>query len=402
MHDLHELTPTKFAPTQEEIARRLAAVAARAAVQGMQALVVLEPANIYYLSGFRTTLYTRFMAVALRTDAPEAAMLIATSVDRPLALEPIWFPSLLDRTEIYYLGAPEHGPLVNAPGPLLDQIVRDGERVGVDLAGASYGHVQLLLERYPAMHLGDATGVLHAIRRVKSAGELAALRAANAVAVQAMAQVPALLRVGLSEIALATALEGIAREGGADGFAYPTLIGFGAKSLAPHAPPTTRSLRRDEMVTIAFGPTIAGYCADLVRTFFYGTPPAIAVESGQRCTEIQAAALQTVRAGARAADVMRAARAVITRYYPDAPLTGSAGHSLGLTIHETPTLIAGNDLPLEAEMVLAIEPRQPAAAMAGVGLYRHCDVVRVLEDGYELLTPLDRGLVVAPIHEGAA
>ncbi len=391
----------EFAPTKAEIAGRLAAVAARAADQGMQALVVLEPANIYYLSGFRTTLYTRFMAVALRTDAPAAAMLIATSVDRPLALEPFWFPSLLDRTEIYYLGAPEGGTLVNNPGPLLDQIVHDGDVVGIDLAGASYGHVQLLLARHPMLHLRDATNVLHAVRRVKSAGELAALRAANALAVRAMARVPALLHTGLSEIELAAALDGTAREGGADGFAYPTLIGFGPKSLAPHAPPTKRRLERDAMVTIAFGPTVAGYCADLVRTFFHGIPPPVAVQSGERCVEVQAAALKAVRAGARAGDLMRAARAVITRYDPDAPASGSAGHSLGLTIHETPTLTADNDLRLEAGMVLAIEPRQPAAAMDGVGLYRHCDVVQVTTDGYDLLTPLDRGLVVAPISSGS-
>jgi len=155
------------------------------------------------------------------------------------------------------------------------------------------------------------------------------------------------------------------------------------------------------MVTIAFGPTVAGYCADLVRTFFHGIPPPVAVQSGERCVEVQAAALKAVRAGARAGDLMRAARAVITRYDPDAPASGSAGHSLGLTIHETPTLTADNDLRLEAGMVLAIEPRQPAAAMDGVGLYRHCDVVQVTTDGYDLLTPLDRGLVVAPISSGS-
>ncbi len=50
-------------------------------------------------------------------------------------------------------------------------------------------------------------------------------------------------------------------------------------------------------------------------------------------------------------------------------------------------------------MVLAIEPGAPAHAMAGIGLYRHCDVVRVTEEGYELLTPLDRGLIVVPVKE---
>lgn len=94
------MSTADLAPDRAEIARRLAAAARQAAGQGLDALVVLEPANVYYLSGFRTTLHTRFTAVALRAEAPEQALLIAPSVDRRLALEPIWSPSLLARTEI--------------------------------------------------------------------------------------------------------------------------------------------------------------------------------------------------------------------------------------------------------------------------------------------------------------
>lgn len=384
----------RFTPTREEIAGRVARVAEEGAAQGLDALVILEPANIFYLSGFRTTLYTRFMAVAFRTSAPHDALLIATNVDQQLALEPVWYPSLLPRTEVYYLGAPAGGALIDSPGPLLDTVVRDGDRVGVDLAGASYGHVDLLRTRYSNLSLADATPLLHAARRVKSSLELDALRAANGAASDVLAHVPGWLREGLAERELGALLDDAARDAGADGAAYPTLIGFGPKSLAPHAPPTDRRLRRDEMVTIAFGPTLAGYCADIVRTWYFGDPPPVAVEQARICTKVQAAALGVIRAGARAGDVMLAARDVVLRHEPNAPNAGSAGHSLGLTIHETPTLVAGNDLTLEADMVLGIEPRQPGSAMPGVGLFRQCDVVRVTASGYELLTPLHRGLVI--------
>lgn len=378
----------------EEIYRRLADVAAQAASQGIDALVLVDPANVYYLSGFRTTLHTRFTAVALRSSAPDSAMLIAPSVDRRLALDPIWFPSLLKQTEIYYEGAPEDGPLANNPGALLDRVIQPGDTIGVDLALASYGQVQMLKERYPDATLADATDILHDVRRIKSDGEIAVLKTANEVAIAALSKVPSLLRAGMTEIDLATQIDSIARKHGADGFAYPTLIGFGPKSLAPHAPPTSRTLEPDQIVTIAFGPTVQGYCADIVRTFFYGNPPELAVESGRNCVEIQAAALNAVKAGARAGDLMQAARAVIQRLYPDAPAFGRAGHSLGLTIHETPSLTPDNDLPLGVNMVLGVEPGAPPFAMDGIGLYRHCDVVRVTNDGYELLTPFERGLIV--------
>lgn len=392
-----EATAT-LAPTKDEIYRRLDTVARLAAEQRIDSLVVLEPAHIFYLSGFRTTLYTRFMGVALRTSAPREAMLIATAVDRTLAFEPVWFPSLLDRTEIYHRGAPAASGLISEPGPLLAQVIESGDIVGIDLHGASYGNVQLVLDCQPGLQMRDATGILHAARGVKSDVEVAAMRRANAIAVEVLGQVPTLLRDGLTEAELAASLDSAARLAGSDGFAYPTLIGFGPKSLAAHAPPTERALRRDEIVTIAFGPMAAGYCADIVRTFYYGTPPEKAVRSGERGVAIQAAALEKIRAGVPISDLVQAAGEATMGFYPDVQAR-SAGHSLGLTVHEEPSLLPGNRTPLETNMILAIEPGAPAHAMAGIGLYRHCDVVRVTEEGYELLTPLDRGLIVVPAKE---
>jgi Xaa-Pro dipeptidase len=385
------------APEQAEITTRVATVAGLAAASGIDALVILEPANVYYISGFRTTLHTRYTAVALRTAQPEEATLIAPGVDRKLALEPVWFPSLLPNTKIYYEGAPAGGSVINAPGPLLAEIIRDGDTIGVDLAGASYGQEQMLNTLFPQATIVDATPLLHEARRVKSRFEIETLRRANAIAVEVFGLVPGWLKPGLTEIDLACKMDTAALTRGADDFGYPTLVGFGPKSLAPHAPPLAHPLAPNQIVTIAFGPAVAGYCADIVRTFFYGTPPAIAVENGERTIAIQAAAIGAVRAGARAGDLMLAAREVVLQFAPDAPAQGRAGHSVGLTIHETPSLTADNDMLLAVDMVLAIEPGAPGALMDGIGLYRHCDVVRVTEDGHELLTPLARGLQIVPV-----
>jgi Xaa-Pro aminopeptidase len=387
-------------PTKAEIASRLAKVAALAKEQGIDSVVVLEPAHIFYLSGFRTTLYTRFMGVALRTSAPQEAMLIATAVDKRLTEQPVWYPSLLGRTEIYYRGAPPESGLIADPGELIDQIVQPGDTVGIDLHGASYGNVEMILGRHSGLKLRDATPILFAARSIKSPSEIAAMTLANQIAVDTLGMVPSLLHTGMTERELGAALDGAAKMAGSDGSAYPTLIGFGPKSLAPHAPPTAKALEPNSIVCIAYGPMAGGYCADIVRTFYYGTPPEQAVQSGERGVEIQAAALAQIRAGTRAGDLAGAAGEVVHRYYPNAPQTANAGHSLGLTVHEEPSLLASNDQPLEVDMVVAIEPGAPAHAMEGIGLYRHCDVVRITNDGYDLLTPLDRGLIVVPLNEG--
>lgn len=387
-------------PSREEIFRRLSSIAGRAQSNGIDVLIIVDPVNVYYLSGFRTTLHTRFTAVALRTAESASATLIAPSIDRLLALEPHWYPSLLDHTEIYYEGALPGGPLPPDPFSFIDMLVRDGDVIGVDLEGALYSQVQSITSRYPSAQLRDTTGILHAVRRIKSSWELDVLRRANGIAGEALSQVPGWLREGIAEVELASRLDDAARERGSDGMAYPTLIGFGRKSLAPHAAPTGRRLEQDQIVTIAFGPSLAGYCADIVRTFFFGIPPTVALESSRNTVAIQKAALEAIRPGARAGETMIVANRIIGQLYPDAPQAGRAGHSVGLTVHETPSLTPDNDTLLEPNMVLAIEPRPPAAAMTEIGLYRHCDVVRVTQDGYELLSPLDRGLLVVRASGG--
>ncbi len=390
----------ELGPSREEIFRRLSSVAEKARSVGVDILIVVDPANVYYLSGFRTTLHTRFTAVALRTEEPASATLVAPSVDRLLALEPHWYPSRLDHTEIYYEGATAGGPLPPDPFSFIDVLVRHDDVIGIDLEGALYSQVQSITSRYSSAQLRDTTGILHAVRLAKSTWELDILRRANLIAAEALTQVPGWLREGITEVELASRLDDAARARGADGQAYPTLIGFGRKSLAPHAAPTGRRLERNQIVTIAFGPSLAGYCADIVRTFFFGSPPSVALDVSRNTVTIQRAALEAIRPGVRAGETMMAANRLIGQLYPGAPQAGRAGHSLGLTIHETPSLTPDNDTLLEPNMVLAIEPRPPAAAMTGIGLYRHCDVVRVIEDGYELLSPLERGLLVVRASGG--
>ncbi len=68
------------------------------------------------------------------------------------------------------------------------------------------------------------------------------------------------------------------------------------------------------------------------------------------------------------------------------------GHSVGLTVHETPRIVTGVDSVLSEGMVMAVEP---GLIVPGFGAFWHCDVVVVQNTGLELLTQGLRGIVVA-------
>jgi Xaa-Pro aminopeptidase len=100
--------------------------------------------------------------------------------------------------------------------------------------------------------------------------------------------------------------------------------------------------------------------------------------------EAQEAGVATVRAGVTASEVDEAARSVLRKSGLDKWFTHSTGHGVGLEIHEGPRLAAKQNQPLEAGMVVTIEPGIYMPGKFGVRIE---DMVLVTTTGGEVLTP---------------
>ena len=107
--------------------------------------------------------------------------------------------------------------------------------------------------------------------------------------------------------------------------------------------------------------------------------------------EAQQAAISVVRPGVTAAEIDRAARAVLRKRKLARYFTHSTGHGLGLEIHELPRLAAGQTQKLEPGMVITIEPGAYVAGKWGVRIE---DVAVVTSSGCEVLMPTDKELVI--------
>ena len=90
--------------------RRVSLLASKV-TPGVHAVLLTRPENIYYFTGFRTTLYTRFTAALLRMDQPFDPVLVVATIDRRLIEDRVWSPPWLSR--IAYHG-PEPQPLVDS------------------------------------------------------------------------------------------------------------------------------------------------------------------------------------------------------------------------------------------------------------------------------------------------
>ncbi len=231
--------------------------------------------------------------------------------------------------------------------------------------------------------LKPASGLVSGLRTRKEPQELAQMRKAAILASEVIDHAIRLLKPGLREIELAAEIEYQMRKRGASGPAFESIVAFGERAALPHARPTSKQLRKNELVVLDLGAILGHYCSDITRTVYVGTAPKRVKEWYKAVLEAQGAAIAAVRSGASCGDVDAAARTTLGGYKLDKYFVHSTGHGLGLEVHEDPRVARGQKVQLEPGTVVTIEP---GVYVPGVGGIRIEDDVAVHEDRSEILT----------------
>ena len=177
---------------------------------------------------------------------------------------------------------------------------------------------------------------------------------------------------------------------GAFGPAFETIVAFGERSALPHARPSGRRLRKNELVVLDLGAILHHYCCDLTRTVYVGRAPARIRGWYQAVLEAQSAARHALRAGVTGSQVDEAARNVLRKHRLDRFFTHSTGHGLGLEVHEDPRLAAGQKQKLQTSNVVTLEP---GVYVEGVGGIRIEDDAVVTLGEAQILTTAQRGFL---------
>ncbi|HEV2448682.1 MAG TPA: M24 family metallopeptidase, partial [Candidatus Sulfopaludibacter sp.] len=239
--------------------------------------------------------------------------------------------------------------------------------------------------------LEAALGWIEQLRMVKSTEEIALIRQSVETNSRAFEQAVARARAGMKEQDLAAELEYRMRRLGAEKPSFETIVAGGVRSALPHAQPTAAPLCSGGLVVVDMGAIQEGYCSDMTRMLFLGTPGAKVKRAYRAVLEAQLAAIDAVRAGVKTARVDAAARDVLKGYGLDGAFVHSTGHGLGLEIHEPPRIGKRDKNKLQAGMAITIEP---GVYLEGFGGIRIEDTVVVTENGCEILTPTPKELRV--------
>jgi Xaa-Pro aminopeptidase len=362
-------------------AQRLKAAAEATAAAGLAGLVITPGYDLRYLLGSRAQTFERL-----------TALVVSASGDPTIVVPRMELAALKESA------VPELGLSVR------DWV--DGEdpyRLVADALGGASGPIATAVtDSMPALHLlplADvlgvvpvlATDVLRRLRMIKDAAEIDALRKAGAAIDRVHARVPEFLVPGRTEADVAADIARAIVDEGHSEVAF-IIVGSGPNGADPHHECSDRVLQDGDVVVVDIGgPYDPGYNSDSTRTYSIGTPEPEVARRYSVLQEAQRAAVAAVRPGVTAEQVDAAARDVLAAAGLAEAFVHRTGHGIGLSVHEEPYIVAGNDIPLQEGMAFSVEPGIYFPGQWGARIE---DIVVVTADGAMSVNEQPHDLVV--------
>lgn len=366
--------------TPDRLLARIDALQARLAEQHADALLVTNPRDIRYLTGF---IGDDSWALILRKD-PRAVVVSDFRFQEQIARE-----------------APHVRAVIRKKG-LIDELERLTNRRKLRKIALQPDHVSVGLRKRIVKAIGAkkllaADDGLILQRAVKDPDEVACIRKALQIQQQAFIETLRFLRQATrTESQVAAYLAYRMRSLGADKESFDAIIAGDANAALPHAIPGPRKLVKGSLVLIDWGAKWRGYCSDMTRTLGLGSMPRRMREVYKVVLDAQLAAIDAIAPGKGLVAIDRIARRIIKKAGYGKHFGHGLGHGLGLDIHEQPAFSprADPDEVLKPGQVVTVEP---GIYLPGIGGVRIEDDVLVTPRGREVLSDLPKSLESAII-----
>jgi len=233
-----------------------------------------------------------------------------------------------------------------------------------------------------SVQMVPVTDCVESFRVIKEEVEIEAMRAAVALNEKVFEEVFPSIACGRTEREIARQLESTMYTLGAQSPSFSTIVATGPNSALPHAVPGMNVIEANQPVMIDMGLILNGYCSDMTRTFVVGEPDSHYLAIHRLVRRAQLAAIAEIREGVEAAHVDKIARDIIADAGYGPAFGHSLGHGVGIAVHEEPRLSSRNGKKLRAGMVVTVEPGIYIPGWGGVRLE---NMVVVRADGCELL-----------------
>lgn len=347
----------------------------------LDALLVAEPTNVRYLTGYTGS--NGLALISADTDIPDRFY----TDFRYAAQSAEQVPEIFEREIV------QSGDLLKAAAETLTGENWSG-RLGFEenhLTVAQHVRLcELLGENWKPV---GCAGAVERLRAVKDPHEIDLIRSSAQLTDEVLRWITEQGLVGRTEQEVAVSLEHQMRVLGAQAPSFPSIVAAGEHGALPHAEPRNVEIPPGVLVTIDLGAILDGYCSDCTRTFATGEIPSQQREVYQLVLDAQIAGLEAVKPGSGGCEVDAVAREVINAAGHAEHFGHGLGHGVGMEVHEGPRLspTAASDHPLQPGNVVTVEPGVYLPGAFGVRIE---DLVLVTEHGGERLSRFPKELIV--------
>lgn len=263
------------------------------------------------------------------------------------------------------------------------------EKIGFESGFMTYSEYSRFTSK--SLNMIPVDTFLEKLRERKQEDELKKIRKAVSITDKAFSHVVKNITEGMSETEIAEIIRRKHQELGASKNSFDTIAAIGKNSAYPHAVCSPkRKVRKGNMIKLDFGCVYDGYCSDMTRTVYFGKPDHKFEKIYNIVLTAQLKAIESVKAGMKAADIDKVARDYITEKGFGGYFGHGLGHGVGVEVHESPRVAPGSVSILEPGNVITIEP---GIYLPGWGGIRIEDDIIVTENGCEILNRSTKKIV---------
>jgi Xaa-Pro aminopeptidase len=334
-------------------------------------LMVSQPENRYYLSGFLgsdgylfITKQKNILAVDFRyveegkNTAPEFEVFqISGQLD--------WFIQLSETLNI--------------------------KRLGFEAENVTYSlyrqFAETIQKSSSSLQLIPTNGMINSIRSIKETGEIGSIQKAVNISDKAVDYIKSVIHPGMTELKAAWEIEKFMRENGSEAIPFELIVGSGPNGALPHAHPSERLIKEGEPVVIDIGARCSNYTSDLTRTIYIGKLDDTFRKVYDIVLGAQLSAMSIIKEGMTGEEADNIARNFIQETGYGEYFGHSLGHGVGLATHELPRLGMRSIDRLVNGMVFTIEP---GIYLPGRGGVRIEDTVTLEEGKIKSLSHADK------------
>ena len=350
--------------------KRTQALLKKMGAQDLDGMLIHNPKNVYYLTGFWGSNGTVFLSQDRQVLVTDDRYIVAARQ------EVTDFEVVSNRDELAVIAA----------------LVKDRElkRIGLEdeISVAYFKRIESL---FKGIELVLLSNFVEELRMIKDQDEIAAIRKACSISDQAFMDVLDFIKPGKTEIEIATFLDFRMRELGATGLSFDTILASGVNSSKPHAHPMPKPLELGEAITMDFGCLYDHYVSDMTRTVYLGYVSDKEQEIYNIVLKANQAVIDQAKDGLMFSEYDKIPRDVIQKAGYGAFFTHGIGHGIGLDIHEEPYFGKTSKEVLKTNMVVTDEPGIYLDEKYGVRIE---DDLLITQAGCEILTLAPKELIV--------